>query len=272
MLNALILIDNIAETGCISEWGFCVLIEYGGKKYLLDTGASDKYLQNVEKLGVELSEVDAAILSHAHFDHSGGYRSFFERNKKAKLYLSSACAESCCFKLGPIRKYIGIPKALLSEYPERLEPVDGFMQLDEGVWLVPHLKNRLEQIGRKNHLYRREGKKLVPDDFDHEQSLVFETEQGLAVFNSCSHGGLPNILKDIEHYLPGKHVCMTVGGLHLSKLPKAEVRYIAETIKSLGIKKVVTGHCTGDKAFEILREVLGDAAVQTKVGMSVTAD
>ena len=269
MLKATVLIDNIAENGFLSEWGFCVWISYKGKNYLLDTGSSDKYLQNAEKLGVKLSDADFAVLSHAHFDHSGGYDSFFAQNEKAKLFLSAACGENCCFKLGPIRRYIGVPKGMLNKHAGRIEAVDGFCELDEGVWLVPHIKNDLEKIGKKAHMARRENGRFVPDDFNHEQSLVFETDKGLVVFNSCSHGGLQNILKDVEHYLPGKSVYMTVGGLHLKSYGDKEVRRIAELIKSLGIERVITGHCTGDKGFAILKDVLGDSVVQTSVGMSI---
>lgn len=269
MLGAQILMDNIAQGELLLEWGFSAYIEYRGKRYLLDTGSTDKYLENAEKLGVKLSEADCAVLSHAHYDHSGGCRTFFSLNDHAKLYLSAACGEDCFFKLGPIRKYIGVPRGMLTDCADRLETVAGFRQLDEGVWLVPHLENGLDAIGKKAHLYRREGRRLQPDDFCHELSLVFDTDKGLVVFNSCSHGGLANILRDLEHYLPGKSIYMTVGGLHLSKYSDADVRETARTIRLLGITRIVTGHCTGDRAFKILREELGDKVEQTRVGMKI---
>ena len=268
-MKATILIDNIADNGFISEWGFCVWIEYRGKNYLLDTGSSDKYLQNAKKLGIDTADADFAVLSHAHYDHSGGYDVFFKGNKKAKLYVSAGCGEDCYFKLGPIRRYIGVPKNMLSRHSDRIEAVDGLYSLAEGVWLVPHLENGLEAIAKKAHMARRENGRYVYDDFSHEQSLVFDTEKGLVVFNSCSHGGLQNIMADVGHYLPGRKVYMTVGGLHLKSSSRKEMQSIAQTIKALNIERIVTGHCTGDKGFEILSAELGDRVVQTCSGMVI---
>ena len=270
-MKATILIDNIADNGFVSEWGFCVWIEYRGKNYLLDTGSSDKYLSNAKMLGIDVRDADFAVLSHAHYDHSGGYDSFFENNKKAKLFISSGCGENCYFKLGPIRKYIGLPLGMLNRHADRIEVVEGMRTLADGVWLVPHLENGLDAIGKKAHMARRENGRCVTDDFSHEQSLVFEMDKGLVVFNSCSHGGLQNILADIEHYLPGKSVYMTVGGLHFKGSSKKDIFGVAQMIKGLSIQRVVTGHCTGDKGFEILRAELGDKVVQTSVGMVIEA-
>ena len=270
-MKATILIDNIADNGFISEWGFCVWIEYRGKNYLLDTGSSDKYLSNAQKLGINVADADFAVLSHAHFDHSGGYDKFFEANKNAKLFISSGCAEDCYFKLGPYRRYIGLPKGMLNRHGERIEAVDGLRSLAEGVWLVPHVENGLDAIGKKAHMFRSESGRSVPDDFSHELSLVFETEKGLVVFNSCSHGGLQNIMADIEHFLPGKSVCMTVGGLHFKNSSKKDILGVAKMIKGLSIERVITGHCTGEKGFDILHAELGDKVVQTSVGMVIEA-
>lgn len=270
MLKAAVLIDNIPDGELAAEWGLSIHISYRGKNYLLDTGKSEQYAQNAEKLGISLEDVDCAVLSHAHYDHSGGYGVFFEKNSKAPLYVSGFCGEDCYFKYGWVRRYIGVPENLFSEHEDRIRRVSGFCQLDDGVWLVSHLENRLEKIGKRAHLYRKVEKKMIPDDFSHEQSLVFETDRGLAVFNSCSHGGLQNILNDIRHFLPEKSIYMTVGGLHLSKYSKREVRKIAKMIGSLGISRVITGHCTGEKAFEILKQELGDSVEQTCSGCEIT--
>lgn len=270
MFDAKILIDNIADGELISEWGLAVYIEYGGKKYLLDTGGSDKYLENATRLGIDISDIDVAVLSHAHYDHSGGYGSFFEKNNKAKLYVANSCTENCYVKIGPIRKCVGFPRGILGENSDRIERVSGIRAISEGVYIVPHIKNNLEIIGKKNHMYRMVESKLVPDDFDHEQSLVFETDKGLVVLNSCSHSGLQNILKDVEYYLPGKKVYMTIGGMHLAAQSNKSVKSVAETIKGLSIEHVITGHCTGKRAYNILKRELGDKLEQMHVGMKVS--
>ncbi len=268
-MKALVLIDNISENNLLSEWGFSVYIENKGKKILLDSGSSDKYIENADKLGVDLSMVDYAVLSHAHYDHSGGFEEFFRRNSKATLYVSKNCNEKCYSKHGLIKKYIGIPKGLLDKYSGRVSCADGFMKLSDGVYIMPHISDGLSSVGEKARLYRKSGLRLKPDDFCHEQSLVFETDKGLAVFNSCSHSGLENIIKDAGHFFPGKKVYMTVGGLHLSKYNDYDVEKIAETIKALNISRILTGHCTGDEAFCILRSKLDNEIRQTYSGMII---
>lgn len=120
MFRATILVDNIPHGECTAEWGFCVQIDYRGRSYLLDTGSSDLYLTNAKKLGVNIADVDTAVLSHAHYDHSGGYASFFRENQKAQLYVSGNCREDCYFKLGPVRKYVGVPRGLMAGYENRI--------------------------------------------------------------------------------------------------------------------------------------------------------
>lgn len=270
MFKATILVDNIAHGGCRAEWGFCVHIRYGGRTYLLDTGSSDLYLANAEKLGIRIGDVDVTVLSHAHYDHSGGYGSFLRENRTAPLVVSPACREDCYFKLGPIRKYVGVPRGLLARGGSRIQPApNGLYPLAEGVWVVPHLPNGLDEIGRRAHMYRRVEGRIVPDDFSHEQSLVFDTPKGLVVLNSCSHGGLQNIVRDVQHYLPGRPIHMTIGGMHLAGMRPFAVREIARTIDALHIDRVVTGHCTGKRPFAVLREVLGDSVQQTYVGQVI---
>lgn len=269
MFKASIVIDNNTKNELLAEWGLCVYIEYNGDKYLLDTGSSNKYLTNVEQMGIDLSDVDYAALSHAHYDHSGGYDEFFARNDKAQLYVSPNCQENCFYKFMFAKRYIGVPKGMMTKHEDRISLARGLQPLGEGAWLVPHIGGNLAKIGKRNHMYTKEAGGMRVDKFAHEQSLVFETERGLVVLNSCSHGGLDNIVKDIECYMPGKKIFMTIGGLHLSKMRPKGVRQIADTIKKLDIEHVITGHCTGDKSFEILKEELGDKVEQMYSGMVI---
>lgn len=94
-MKLIALIENKSNSELIGEHGLAVYIEYNGKRYLLDTGASNTFIDNALKLGVDLSRVDAAILSHSHYDHSGGYNGFFDRNKKANVYIRKEAKELC---------------------------------------------------------------------------------------------------------------------------------------------------------------------------------
>lgn len=250
-------IENKAPEGLVCEWGLCVHIEFEGKQYLLDTGSSNKYLKNIEPLGVRLEDVDMAALSHAHYDHSGGYNSFFEKNQKAKLYIRSECAENCYSKHGLFKAYIGVPKGMLRKHRDRIIMVEGDYKLADNVWLIPHKTSGMEDIGKQAHMYVRNGLRFRPDEFKHEQSLVFKTEKGLVILNSCSHGGADNIINEVLDTFPGENVYAIIGGFHLKNHSADRARQFALRLKECQVEHIYTGHCTGDGAFAILQEVLG---------------
>lgn len=266
-MRATVIVDNIENDGIKGEWGLCIYIEYNGKKILLDTGASGLFVENADKLGLSLKEVDYAVLSHAHYDHSDGMKDFFQINKKAKCYLREECQGNCYAKKWIFRKYIGIEKGILEKYQHRLIYVSGDYPLTDGVSLIPHKTPGLSEVGRREKMYRKDGKKWHPDDFSHEQSLVFDTPKGIVIFNSCSHGGADNIIREVMESFPEKKALALVGGFHLSNKSEAFVRNLAKGIKETGIMFVYTGHCTGKRAYEILREELGNRAVQLMTGL-----
>lgn len=260
--------DNIADkkSELKGEWGLSFHIEEKGKSYLLDTGASSLFSKNAEKLGIDLSQVDTGILSHSHYDHSDGMDRFFSLNRKALFYISSKCEDNCYGKRFIFSKYIGIKRGLTKKYADRIIRVNGSIKLCDGIHLICHTSENLQTIGKKAGLYRKINGRLTPDDFDHEQSLVFETEKGLVIFNSCSHAGPENILSEIKSAFPEKNVYAYFGGLHLYKSSEEEIRRMAEVLKESSLQLIVTGHCTGDKAYKILKEILGDRLSQLSVG------
>ena len=273
-----VLIDNIASCcgsrKLFGEWGLSVYVEFEGKHYLLDTGASHLFAKNAGVMGVDLSKIDMGILSHAHFDHSDGMAKFFHVNEAAPFYLRKGAGENCyhthkligCFTY---HEYIGIHKGFLKRFADRIRFAEGDMQIAPNVYLVPHKTPGLEAIGERAHLSVKENGKYRYDSFDHEQSLVFDTPKGLFVMNSCSHGGADNIVKEIEATFPGKNIYAILGGFHLFRYKDEVVRAFAERLRELDVQKIYTGHCTGNRAFEILHEVLGDRAEQMRCGMTI---
>ena len=267
---AKVLIDNITKNDLISEWGLSFYIEYNGHHILLDTGASASFVENAKNLGVKLEEIEAGVLSHAHYDHADGMPAFFEANKAAKFYLRKGTGENCYGKKNFfLYKYNGIAPGTLETFADRIEYVEGDYKLMEGVYLIPHKTVGLEKIAKKVHLYVKDNGKMFPDDFAHEQSLVFDTPKGLVIFNSCSHGGPDNIFTEVAATFPEKEISAYIGGLHLYKSSAEEVRALAKRIKETGIRKIITGHCTGDEAFTILKEELGDIIEQMYTGMEM---
>lgn len=269
---AKILIDNNTKNELKPEWGLSVWIEHKGHTILLDTGASGIFAENAESLGLDLSRVEYGVLSHAHFDHSDGLDVFFGKNKTAPFYLRKGSSENCYSSRKYYLKYIGIKKGLLDKYKDRIRYAEGDTELYPGAVLMPHKTPGLKMIGKKAGMYVRRGIFWRPDDFSHEQSLVLETEKGLVVFNSCSHGGADNIIHETEKTWPGKKIYALVGGLHLFRSSDEDVKSVAERVKKLGIEKIYTGHCTGGHQMEILKAELGDVVEQIYTGMEIRVD
>ena len=112
-MKARVLIDNLTKSDLKPEWGLSIYIEYKGHPILLDAGASGLFADNAEAMGISLSQVEFAVLSHAHYDHGDGLERFFERNQKAKVYLQKDSGENCYSRNDdPFEKYIGLKKTV----------------------------------------------------------------------------------------------------------------------------------------------------------------
>lgn len=262
-----VLVENTKQGECECEHGLSLMIEYKGDKYLVDTGASGMFAENAKKLGVDLSTIKAGFLSHAHYDHSSGYPEFFESNSTAKIYLQQAAANKCFFKIaGPIKKYIGIPNGILSDYQDRFEYVDGYRDLGNGIYIIPHSTPEIINRAIRTHMCTEIDGKIVYDDFSHEQTVVFEEEDGLVCFNSCSHGGVDVIIEEVKRAFPGKNIKAYCGGFHMmgplgpttSSYAKEEVSEVARKLLESSNARFYSGHCTGTIAFDWLKEVMGD--------------
>jgi 7,8-dihydropterin-6-yl-methyl-4-(beta-D-ribofuranosyl)aminobenzene 5'-phosphate synthase len=267
-MKATILVDNIGTKDLKGEWGLSIFIEANDKKILLDTGGSSLFLENAKKLNIDISTVDYAVLSHAHYDHADGMETFFRNNVKAKFYMRKQADENCYLKKWFLHKYIGIPKNIMQNFEGRIERVDGNYKLGDNIYLCPHYTDNLELIGKKNNMYVKCDHKWYPDDFAHEQSLVFDTDEGLAIFNCCSHGGADNIIHEVSKQFH-KPVKMMVGGFHLYTQKADEVVALSKRLQQSGVKEIYTGHCTGQKSFGVMKEELGDMVKQLKVGLTI---
>lgn len=264
-----VLTDNKATSPLKGEWGLSLYIEKDEDKILLDTGASFLFARNAEKCGIDLSQVNLAFLSHAHYDHSDGFSEFFRINRNSPLYLNENCCENCYGKRWIFSKYIGIKKGIIETYKDRLIKTKGFYRVKENIYLLAHSDEDYSIYGKKNGLYQKENKKWNYDSFNHEQSLIIRTDKGLVIFNSCCHTGADNIIKEALEQFEGEKILALIGGFHLYKSSDKDVLDLAKRIKETGINAIYTGHCTGDKAFAVLKEQLGEKAHELYSGMEI---
>ena len=230
-----VLIENEGTAPFLGEHGLALYLRHEGTEVLLDAGMSGAFLQNAARLDCPVETVEAAVLSHGHFDHADGFPALFERNSAVKVYARTAVMEPQYAADG---RYIGLCDCLLNQYADRFDLSDEFRAIAPGLW-------------------------LVPDGVDHEQSLVAETEGGLVVLNSCCHAGVAHIVADILKRFPGQKVRAVVGGFHLMGpggpstlgMEPDAVRALARRLTvELGVEEIYTGHCTGTPGFALLQE------------------
>lgn len=226
------------------EHGLSLYLETGEYRILFDMGQTDAFARNAEKLGIDLSQVDLAVLSHGHYDHGGGLETFLQINAKAPVYIHETAFGA---HYNGTEKYIGLNPALRES--SRLIFTKGVQWIAPGIRLLDcnDLGWKTESFG----LNRIEGDNLIPDGFSHEQYLEI-TENGRRILISgCSHKGIGNIAAFF-------HPDVLVGGFHLNKVEDTDaLRSIAR--KLLALKSIYyTGHCTGNMQLAVMKEILGN--------------
>lgn len=228
--------DNI-----IAEHGLSLYIEANGQKILFDMGQTDSFYKNALTLGIDLSEIDIAILSHGHYDHGGGLKQFLEINKKAPVYINAKAFEP---HFNGTEKYIGLDITLKDSsrlvYVENDKIIDTYM----GIFSCND-RERPDFLGSFG-LTKRVGNELVPDDFTHEQYLLIKENEKRILISGCSHKGILDIVNWFEpDYL--------VGGFHISKINnECELDRIASALDSHKAH-YYTCHCTGQAQYEYLK-------------------
>lgn len=277
-MKVAILVENTSKGDFKAEHGLSFYVEHKGKKYLIDTGKSGLYLENARKLNIDISDVDGAFLSHGHYDHSGGFEEFFNLNKWANVYLQEECSKREYIKIvDSKRKYIGIPRGLLKKYPDRFSYVDGFKKLDEGVYVCPHFRKGLSERGKRTHMYSISKGEILPDDFSHEQTVIFEEDDHLYLFNSCSHGGVDTIIEEVRETFPNRKIKAFFGGFHLMGtdgvdscgFSETEIGDLAADLLKSTDATFYTGHCTGNVASKWLKDILKERFVEFHSGMVI---
>lgn len=248
--------DTCGAGKCIAEHGFSLYIETEKHHLLMDTGASDKTLINAQLLSVDLSKVDTIVLSHGHYDHSGGMLAIAKMCPEAKIYMQHSAADA--YYHG--ERYIGIAPEI-EELPGvcLLGESDSAYEIDEELTLFSGISGRRFWPKSNLVLSRLEGERLVQDDFLHEQCLVIDKK---ILITGCAHNGILNIL-DRFRELYGDNPETVITGFHMMKktdYDAEEIDIIRKTAEELASMNTVfyTGHCTGQKAYDLMKQVMGD--------------
>ena len=266
------LIENTEGTkGCLFEHGLSFYIETASHKLLVDTGASGAFLENAKVLGIDLEMVDTVILSHGHYDHSGGILEFAKMNSAAKIYMQENAVGDYYHKNDTMEKYIGIDKRI-AELPQ-VEFVKGDWELDKELFLFSGVTGRkLWPQGNLELKVQIDGT-FIQDDFSHEQYLVVSGEDKKILLSGCAHNGVLNILERY-HEIYGDYPDAMISGFHMQKkteYTKEDIAVMEQTAMALNETDTVfyTGHCTGEFPYEKMKEIMGDKLVYVHSGEEI---
>lgn len=266
-MKVVVLIENTknGSKDLICEEGLSIYIETKDRRILFDTGRTGNFIVNAKRMGIELQQVDAVILSHGHHDHGGGLSSFFQINDRARTYAKRGVERDFYFRTMLFSNSIGINKTVFNEYSDRINYVDGFTEIMDNVYIISEIEKRYKTPEGNKYLFVKYGNEVTRDKFDHELIMVIREKDELTIFTGCSHNGTANIIETVRSRFPGGKIKAIVGGFHLVRIPlikilgpsQEEINILIKKIRDENIERVYTGHCTGEKAFKKLKDILG---------------
>jgi 7,8-dihydropterin-6-yl-methyl-4-(beta-D-ribofuranosyl)aminobenzene 5'-phosphate synthase len=265
--------ENTADLGYVGEWGLSMFIEADGLKVLFDTGAGIAALHNARLMGINLAEVDRIVLSHGHYDHTGGLRDVLKIIGKEVEVI--AHPDIWAAKYGRRGKnpehYAGLPfrRELLEDLGARFnltrKPVrltSNFLTTGE----IPMLSD-YEEID--SGLFDNETGEMLPDELKDDLAMVIDTEYGLVVILGCAHRGVINTLRHARKLTGKELIYAAIGGTHLLNASGERLKKTAAELQEMGVQYLGVSHCTGFEASAYLAREFGKRFFLNNAGMQL---
>lgn len=266
------LVENTSVSSTYKhKHGMCFYIETNSHKILFDLGKNGLFIENAEKMGINISDIDIVVISHGHMDHGGALKLFLEKNNSAKVYIRDNAFDKHYTKFLGLKIDVGIDSSL--KYHPQVVLTGKRMVLDDELTLFSDVETRECYSTSNNALYTGVGKNVYVDDFSHEQSLIISENEKLILVAGCSHAGIINIKNKAEQIVNDK-ISYVVSGFHLynpvSKRRESNslVQEIAEKLND-NYTHYYTCHCTGQKAFYKMKEILCERLTYLSTGSEV---
>ena len=243
---------------------------------LMDTGPSaDIVLKNAQKLGIDLRKVDFIVLSHGHYDHTGGLLGVLKYiDKKVPVILHPEALEPKFVVKKKRLKKVGVPFPIselgesrcvlsLNRWPSSIMP---------GVWVSGEIK-RISPFEKVKGFKVRYGGKLLRDNMLDDQALFVKVkDKGLVVVSGCAHAGLINTIKQARRITGSDGLYAVVGGFHLAGASARRIKATVDELHKADVKFVMPCHCTGKKAISKFVEALGEKCQKIRTGDLVVVE
>ncbi len=259
--------------GALAEHGLSIFMETDQGNYLLDTGQGKTIINNALVLGIDLRTVRGMIMSHHHFDHTGGIAPVLNLTGAVDIYVHPDFFKES-YKIGENRpRYIGVPYArtFLEGMGAEFRFSREFRQIAPGLWLTGEVPRRTNYERGDEGLAVKSERGYVKDDVLDDQSVVVETDKGLLVILGCCHSGIINTLSYIVEKMGQTHLYAVIGGTHLGPVSDEQKEKSLNALLTFDIERIGVSHCTGLKTASRLAAAFGDRFFFCNVGTVVEA-
>ena len=258
-----VLIENsvgvLIPTGLVGEHGLSLWIEVGKYRILFDTGQTGKVVENAIRLGIDLKKADCIVLSHGHYDHTGGLKSVLEYIARPIEVFAHPGIFDSHWVSAPMEKYIGIPFAReeLESLGARFNWIETPTEVFPNVFFSGEIprKTPFERVDDRMFL-RKEGTKH-PDPIKDDASLFVKTEKGLVILLGCAHSGVINTVEHAKEVTGEEKVYAIIGGTHLGAASGKQLDETLVRFAQMELGLLAANHCTGLSVAARFKEVFG---------------
>lgn len=273
-LKITILYENTVGVpiGVTGEWGSSILLEVPGLTLLFDTGADGALVPNARALGIDLAAVDLVVLSHGHYDHTGGLRAFLQYYQRPIPVVAHPEVFSIRFvDTDTGRRHIGLPfrRQELESLGAAFRFTTDVLELGDGL-LVSGEVPRLTEGEGDQRLVVVEGNLAKPDLVLDDLSIYVVTDRGLVIILGCAHAGVINIVEHARALTGVEKVHAIIGGTHLGPINPLQRKYALDYLGSLGLDLLAANHCTGLPVMAAMAGIFGERFRFASVGTVFT--
>jgi 7,8-dihydropterin-6-yl-methyl-4-(beta-D-ribofuranosyl)aminobenzene 5'-phosphate synthase len=252
------------------EHGLSLYIETEGKKILFDTGKSGDFIENARSLHINLDELDFCLISHGHYDHSGGFRKLVNEVDKLPLLIVGEEFFRPKYKMTDTMEYQYNGNSFDGEFIIKnqisLRKVkEDMTYLTDHIVVFHHFSRHTDYEKRNERFFIKENSNYIPDNFEDEISLGIITEKGLVVIVGCSHAGIINILTTISERV-NIPIYAVIGGTHLIEADESRMQKTINALKEMKIKLLAMSHCTGEKGIRFICQELKKQSLYNNTG------
>jgi 7,8-dihydropterin-6-yl-methyl-4-(beta-D-ribofuranosyl)aminobenzene 5'-phosphate synthase len=262
-LRIITLSENTAgQTNVLAEWGLSLLIETDNQNILLDTGASISARWNADLLGIDLKKIDKIVLSHGHFDHTGGLQMLLSKLQREVEIVAhpDIFTPKYSYSKNKPYKYIGVPyeRLLLESLGAQFNLSTRPIKLGENIMTTGEIPmvTDFEEVDRGLLVKTADG--WQPDPVLDDLAVIINTPAGLIVVLGCAHRGMINTLYRAKELTGIDKIYMVVGGCHLKDSSEENIWQAISALNEMGVKKLAVSHCTGVRATLLLAQTYGN--------------